>query len=103
MDNKQIVLITDTTNVTLGTILDKPALYIIQDYTGIIEWQGGDTFQISVQGMATSCYTLHSGYIGEMVYFQRNESTVISLSVPGQEYGRVYMKHVISGPIKQKG
>lgn len=92
-----------TTNVTLGTILDKPALYIIQDYTGIIEWQGGDTFQISVQGMATSCYTLHSGYIGEMVYFQRNESTVISLSVPGQEYGRVYMKHVISGPIKQKG
>ena len=93
MGKKQSFSLQTTTNVTLGTILDKPALYIIQDYTGIIEWQGGDTFQISVQGMATSCYTLHSGYIGEMVYFQRNESTVISLSVPGLKYGRVYMKH----------
>ena len=61
-------------------------------YEAIMEWTGEDSFQLSVQGMAVPCYTLHSGRVGARVYFQRSGSKVISLSLPGLAYGAVYEK-----------
>ena len=62
------------------------------DYVMIMEWTGGDSFQLSVQGIPVPCSLLGSGYVGERVYFQREGSKIISLTIPGLEYGLVYKK-----------
>ena len=71
--------------------------YLVANERGIsviLEWTAVDTFQISVQGFPVECYILGSGTVGERVYFQRNSATqVISMTVPGLEYGVVYKKH----------
>ena len=58
----------------------------------LMEWVEGDVFTLSAQGLEISCGILSNGQFGEHVIFQRSDSEVTGLTIPGLVYGLVFRK-----------
>ena len=79
--------------VELTTVYSHKALTII-DAQGqaILDWRGGDEFQLSLHGGPQPCYNLGRGFTGEWVYFGRTGSDVENFTIPGLAYGVQYAR-----------
>ena len=85
----------DTWYINVTTIYGGPILTAEENGAQIyLHWDHDDSFQASLEGAPgpVSCYSLHDGHIGQRVYFQREEGAVVSFTLPGTVYGKVYKK-----------
>ena len=58
----------------------------------VLQWLEGDSFQLTTQGLPVFCGLLGGGIDGEYVYFQRSDSKVVGLTIPGLIYGTYFRK-----------
>ena len=86
---------TTTATIRMATVLRQPILEIVTDgLSGFLVWQGGDTFQLSVEWYPlVQCDFLSDGWIGEWFYFTRNtQGDINGFTLPGEDYGNTYKK-----------
>ncbi len=78
----------------MSTVSDKPTLFLIDGaYKVSLEWESGDVFHTSSWGTSLPCSLLHTGHIGSIVSFMRDDTgVVVSLTLPGLNFGVTYAR-----------